>query len=72
MAPHLLCPGGELPQLVRDVRAGVESSVSLLAGWRRDLIGLDVVRLAKGEAAIRIDPATGRVVIEGSQASTSA
>lgn len=64
IAPHLLCPGGELPQLVRDVRAGVESSVSLLKGWRQELIGRDVVRLAKGEAAIRIDPASGKVMLE--------
>ncbi len=63
IAPHLLCSGGDLPQLVRDVRAGVESSVSLLAGWRGELIGRDVARLARGEMAIRIDPARGQVVL---------
>lgn len=64
IAPHLLCPAADLPQLVRDLRAGRESSVSLLSGWRRDLIGLDAVRLAKGEVALRIEPATGKVVLE--------
>lgn len=64
IAPYLLCPGAELVQLVRDVRAGVDSSVSLLKGWRQELIGRDLARLAKGEVAIRIDPAGGKIVLE--------
>lgn len=64
ISPNLLCPSGVLPQLVRDARAGAESTVGLMTGWRRELVGRDLTRLAQGQAAIRIDPATGKVVIE--------
>ncbi len=52
-----------ITELVRAVRAGTHESdpPELLRGWRRELVGDELVDLAEGRTGIAVDPSTGRV-----------
>jgi len=41
-----------------------EPDVACLQGWRRDLVGEDLLLLLQGDIALRIDPQTGEPVID--------
>lgn len=52
----------ELAALVRNVRGDDGLRSKLLDGWRRELVGDDLVEIASGRRALRFDPDAGRVV----------
>ncbi|NQV07221.1 HRDC domain-containing protein [bacterium] len=58
LVPRLLGNRSGLDELVRDHLAGTIESVEhpLLAGWRRDAAGAEVLRLLRGEIVLRVDP----------------
>jgi len=41
-----------------------EPDIACLKGWRRDLVGVDLLHLLHGDISLRIDPNTGNPVIE--------
>jgi ribonuclease D len=69
IAPSYLGTRADLSQLVHAVRGGhskrarraAESPPLLLTGWRRDLVGDELVAFLEGRSALKIDEATGYV-----------
>lgn len=66
IAPHLIACRDELSLLASWAgrRADAEPDIACLRGWRRTLIGEDLLRMAKGELCMRLDVNTGRPLIE--------
>jgi ribonuclease D len=66
IAPHLIACRDELSQLASWAgrRVEAEPDIACLRGWRRTLIGEDLLRMAKGELCMRLDTRTGRPLIE--------
>lgn len=56
IAPSYLGTRSDLAELVDHLREGSLGGPHLLSGWRRELIGDDLVRLARGESALRVRP----------------
>jgi ribonuclease D len=65
IAPSYLGTRADLAALIDGVRGqGRESTPLLLAGWRRELVGDELVAFLEGRATLRIDAATGHVHAE--------
>lgn len=70
IAPSYLGTRADLARLIDSVRSGRDGRPEknhapvLLAGWRRDLIGDELVAFLEGRATLRIDAATGHVHAE--------
>jgi ribonuclease D len=66
IAPHLLASRDELSQLASWAghRSRMEPDIPCLHGWRRTLIGDDLLRMSRGELCMRLDTSTGRPLIE--------
>lgn len=69
IAPSYLGTQADLAALVDHVRGGArvdalpdDERPALLSGWRRQLVGDDLVALAEGRVSLHVDPASGRVV----------
>ena len=71
MSPAYLASRGDLYDLVKATAGGGEaaSGVRVLAGWRRELVGEDLLGLLAGKYSLSIDPETAGVVIHDSGAS---
>jgi ribonuclease D len=66
VAPGLLATQRDLEALVQQFRSGSDpTTIPLLQGWRREVIGEDLLALLSGATALRLDPTTGRVRTEG-------
>jgi ribonuclease D len=62
LAPGLLGTRGDLEELARRLLAGELDSVEgvpLLAGWRRAAVGEELLRILRGEAAVRVASGPG-------------
>jgi len=57
LAPELLATQAELKRLVTGVRGGEpEPPVRVLDGWRREVIGAELLELLAGKVALRVGP----------------
>ena len=64
LAYELIAARADLQQVVTAVRTGTtEPGVRTLHGWRRELVGEELLALLRGDRALRVDPAH-RVVVE--------
>lgn len=62
LAPGMLGTRGDLEEVARMLLAGELDSgagVPLLAGWRRAAVGEELLRILRGEAAVRVAPGPG-------------
>jgi ribonuclease D len=60
VAAELIATQGELAQLVAGVRAGVsEPAARVLTGWRRELVGGELLELLAGRRTLRVGPDGG-------------
>jgi ribonuclease D len=66
ISPHLLASRDELSRLASWAghRSDAEPDIPCLHGWRRTLIGDDLLRMSRGELCMRLDMRTGRPLIE--------
>jgi ribonuclease D len=66
ISPGYLATRSELHELVRQKRAGAldDSALRVLSGWRRDMIGEDLVGLLDGRYSLAIEPESGGVVVQ--------
>jgi len=66
ISPHLLASKDELSLLASWAghRSNTEPDIPCLHGWRRTLIGDDLLRMSRGELCMRLDTRTGRPKIE--------
>lgn len=69
IAANILASQSELGDLASwgRKRVGEPPKLALLHGWRRELVGNDMLRLLNGEIALMIDPAKGKPVIVESE-----
>ena len=67
IAPSLLADSQDIVRLISDFSQGRPSSVRLLSGWRRELVGRDILRVLTGAASLGFDPGEGRVRLEQRQ-----
>ncbi len=65
MAPGLLATTADLEALAVRHGSGGADELPILQGWRRKIAGEHLLRLLEGRAALRVDPATHRLRIEG-------
>lgn len=68
MSPAYLASRGDLYDLVKASASGRtdSSSARVLAGWRRELVGADLLGLLAGKYSLSLDPETAGVVIRSS------
>ncbi|MFP6632580.1 MAG: ribonuclease D [Planctomycetota bacterium] len=69
MSPAYLASRGDLYDLVKATsagRGGASSDVRVLSGWRRELVGEDLLGLLAGRYSLSLDPETAAVVIRDS------
>ncbi len=61
IAPSTIGTRAELEELVREHRAGTldEEAIPIFHGWRRALIGNDMLAVLRGETSMYLDPETG-------------
>jgi ribonuclease D len=66
VAPPIVASGDDVENLVRDhFDGGVHTSeCALLTGWRRELVGDELVRFVEGKVGIHLDPKTGAPVFD--------
>jgi ribonuclease D len=64
IASLLLASSADLGTLVRDRLAGRTSSIPLLRGWRRELLGEVLVELLEGRSVVSLDPTRCRLRVE--------
>jgi ribonuclease D len=63
VATELIATQSELTQVVGGVRRGTEpDGVRVLSGWRRELVGEELIALVRGERAMSVSPDGGLVV----------
>jgi len=69
IAANILASQSELGDLASwgRKRVGEPPKLALLHGWRRELVGNDMLRLLSGEIALMIDPAKGKPIIVASE-----
>lgn len=56
IAPGLLANRAQLDAVVAAHFRGEESDAPVLHGWRRELVGADLLRILAGELSVRVDP----------------
>ncbi|MHC4935115.1 MAG: ribonuclease D [Planctomycetota bacterium] len=61
VAPPVVANARDVEELVREHFAGGcgESESALLRGWRRELVGDELLRFVEGEVSVHLDPETG-------------
>jgi ribonuclease D len=64
VAAQLIATQPELTRLVDDVRRGVESRARVLTGWRRELLGDELLELLAGRLTLSVAPDGGLAVGE--------
>ena len=66
VAPPVVASGKDVENLVRDYFQGgtEESESSLLSGWRKELVGDELVRFCEGKVSVHLDPKTGGPVFD--------
>lgn len=68
IGPSYLGGKQDLVALVEEVRGRrdpAREAPQLLSGWRRELVGDDLVKIATGRVNLHVDPDTGRVTTSG-------
>ena len=65
-SPPVVASGKDVENLVRDYFQGgtEESESSLLSGWRKELVGDELVRFCEGKVSEHLDPKTGGPVFD--------
>lgn len=61
LAPALIANNSDLQTLIETRGQGHGKSLPLLHGWRRDIVGSDLLRIVRGQADVGWDSQTGRV-----------
>jgi ribonuclease D len=56
LASELIATQSELAQLVGETQRGVEPPLRVLAGWRREVVGDELLALIAGRLALAADP----------------
>jgi ribonuclease D len=64
VAAQLIATQPELTRLVDDVRRGVEPRARVLTGWRRELLGDELLELLSGRRTLSVAPDGGLAVGE--------
>ena len=66
VAPPVVASGKDVENLVRDYFQGgtEESESALLNGWRKELVGDELVRFCEGKVSVHLDPKTGGPVFD--------
>lgn len=59
IAPGLLANRAQLDAVVSAHFKGEEARVPVMHGWRRELVGADLLRILSGEMSLRVDPKDG-------------
>lgn len=59
IAPGLLANRAQLDAVVGAHFRGEEAQVPVLHGWRREMVGADLLRILSGEMSLRVDARTG-------------
>lgn len=59
IAPGLLANRAQLDAVVFAHFKGEEAEAPVLHGWRRELVGADLLRILSGEMSLRVDPKDG-------------
>jgi len=69
MAPTLLATQADLQELAQRHAAGSAlEDLAVLVGWRRAMVGEDLLRLLRGEAAVAVDANSGELRLVETQA----
>lgn len=64
IAPEMIANRAEVGEVVlQAVRHGTEASNRLLTGWRRDVVGEEVLELLRGDRSLRVGPDGHLVVV---------
>jgi ribonuclease D len=63
IAAEVIANGRDLEALAAASRGSAEPDLAVLRGWRRELVGETLCAIARGEVAIRYDPARKQVII---------
>jgi ribonuclease D len=61
VAPEMLATRSELEELCRESLVGREAKLPILEGWRRELVGEELLGILKGEIALKVNPKTGDI-----------
>lgn len=64
IAPSLLATVGELETLAHDPRGEDARALPILHGWRREMVGNEILDILEGRASIRVDAGSGKVILE--------
>lgn len=64
IAPTLVATSADLHSLVEAFALGRQAELPLLAGWRHEIAGANLVALLEGKAALRLDPKSQKVKLE--------
>lgn len=64
IAPGLLATQSDLQELVQAHARGAAQTVPLMQGWRRELVGEELLALLHGRACVRIDPKRHEIRVE--------
>jgi ribonuclease D len=64
IAPTMVATSADLHGLVEAFALGKHPELPLLAGWRNEIAGANLVALLEGKAVLRLDPKTQKVRIE--------
>lgn len=69
IAPGLLANRAQLDAVVAAHFRGEESHAPVLHGWRREMVGADLLRILSGEMSLRVDPKTGYLRMDAGEKS---
>ncbi|HJS74285.1 MAG TPA: ribonuclease D, partial [Vicinamibacteria bacterium] len=61
IAPSMLATRGDLKTLAAGHHHGKLPPLPLLEGWRRELVGQDLLDILDGKKALRLDPRKGKL-----------
>jgi ribonuclease D len=64
VAPTLIATMRDLEILAHDPRREEARALSLLNGWRREMVGNELVDILEGRATVRVDGRGGRLRVE--------
>lgn len=64
IAPTLVATSADLHALVEAFALGSQAELPLLAGWRHEIAGANLVALLEGKAALRLEPKSQKVKLE--------
>ncbi len=64
VSPTMVATKDQLKELAEAHIQGQTADVSVLSGWRRALVGQELLEILSGELQIRVHPETGKLVAE--------